>query len=108
MKEKETDDAIQTFVVDGDKYKTRLSRKYSLRKPYEPADPKKITAFIPGTIRKVLIHEGDKVKKGDNLLVLEAMKMNNSLLAPIDGTIGKILIKSGQTVAKNQLLIEIE
>lgn len=107
MKEKETDEAIQTFVVDGDKYKTRLSRKYNLRKPYEPLDPKKITAFIPGTIRKVLAREGDKVVKGDNLLVLEAMKMNNSLLAPIDGVIGKILVKTGQTVSKNQLLIEI-
>jgi len=108
MNEKATSDNIQTFIVDGDKYRTRLSKKYSLRKPYEPSDPKKITAFIPGTIKKVLISEGSRVKKGDKLLVLEAMKMNNSLLAPFEGTIGKVFVKPGQVVSKNQLLVELE
>jgi biotin carboxyl carrier protein len=108
MKEKATADCIRTFIVDGDKYRTRLSKKYTMRKPYEPNDPKKVVAFIPGTIKKVLISEGTKVKKGDQLLVLEAMKMNNTMLAPVDGTISKVLVKPGQTVAKSQLLIEIE
>ncbi len=108
MKEQETLESIQTFIVDGDKYKTRLSRKYTERKPYQPHNPKMIFAFIPGTIKKVLISEGDSVNKGDNLLVLEAMKMNNSILATAQGIIAKVLVKPGQVVSKNQLLIEIE
>jgi biotin carboxyl carrier protein len=108
MKEKSVKDCFQTFMVDGDKYRTRLSRKYTLRKPYVPVDPKKVLAFIPGTIKKITASEGKKVSKGDQLLVLEAMKMNNSLLSPIDGVISKVLVKSGQIVCKNQLLIEIE
>lgn len=108
MKEKASLDCLRTFVVDGDKYKTRLSKKYTLRKPYKPYDPKKIMAFIPGTIKKVLTHEGAQVNKGDNLLVLEAMKMNNSVLSPQQGVIAKVLVKPGQIVVKNQLLIEIE
>ena len=106
--EKATSDCFRTFVVDGDKYRTRLSKKYTLRKPYEPNDPKKITAFIPGTIKKVYTSEGKKVKKGDLLLVLEAMKMNNSLLSPIDGVVSKVFVKSGQVVSKKQLLVELE
>lgn len=108
MKAKATSDCFRLFMVDGDKYRTRLSKKYTLRKPYEPVDPKKITAFIPGTIRKVLINEGKKVNKGDELLILEAMKMNNTMLAPMEGVISKVLVKPGQIVSKKQLLIEYE
>ncbi|MGB4204935.1 MAG: acetyl-CoA carboxylase biotin carboxyl carrier protein subunit [Bacteroidales bacterium] len=108
MKEQLATDDIQTFIVDGDKYKTRLSKKYIQRKPYQPNDPKKVTAFIPGTIRKVLVNEGDTINKGDNLLVLEAMKMNNSILASAQGVIARVLVKTGQVVSKNQLLIELE
>ncbi|MBE0663171.1 MAG: acetyl-CoA carboxylase biotin carboxyl carrier protein subunit [Bacteroidales bacterium] len=108
MKESEAQDCYKTLIVDGDKYRTRLSKKYTLRKPYQPVDPKKIMAFIPGTIKKIFVREGAKVAKGDQLLVLEAMKMNNTMLSPVDGKIGKILIKVGQTVSKSQLLIEIE
>jgi biotin carboxyl carrier protein len=108
MKEKATSDCLKTFMVDGDKYRTRLSRKYTMRKPYQAPDPKKIMAFIPGTIKKVLISEGSKVNKGDHLLVLEAMKMNNTMLSPMEGVIGKVLVKPGQTVAKSQLLIELK
>ncbi|NLN95017.1 MAG: acetyl-CoA carboxylase biotin carboxyl carrier protein subunit [Bacteroidales bacterium] len=108
MKEQLVTNDIKTFIVDGDKYRTRLSKKYLQRKPYQPNDPKKVIAFIPGTIKKVLVNEGDTVNKGDNLLVLEAMKMNNSILASAQGVIAKVLVKTGQVVSKNQLLIELE
>lgn len=108
MKENETTDCLRTLIVDGDKYRTRLSKKYFLRKPYEPVDPKKVTAFIPGTIKKVFIGEGTKVNKGDQMLVLEAMKMNNTMLAPIGGVVSKVLVKPGQVVSKNQLLVEFK
>jgi biotin carboxyl carrier protein len=89
-------------------YRTKLTRKFAERKPYTPMNPKKVTAFIPGTIMKVLVKEGQKVKKGEYLLVLQAMKMDNHLLALMNGTIKKIHVKQGDTVPKNQLLVEFK
>ena len=54
---------------------------------------RKITAPLPGVILKVLVKEGDKVKTGDELFILEAMKMENTILAESSGTIGTILKK---------------
>lgn len=96
-----------TFVILEEKYKTLLTQKFKDRKPYVPVDHKKIYAFIPGTIKKVFVKEGDKVKKGEKLLILEAMKMNNELTTLVNGKIKKIHCKSGEMVTKNQLLVEI-
>jgi biotin carboxyl carrier protein len=65
-----------------------------------------IKAPMPGLVLKVFAVEGDEVKKGDNLLVLEAMKMENIIKCPADVTIKKIRIKSGNKVEKGQILIE--
>jgi len=51
--------------------------------------------------------EGDEIKKGDLLLILEAMKMENALKALADATVKKILVKTGQAVEKNQVLIQL-
>ncbi|WP_121665788.1 acetyl-CoA carboxylase biotin carboxyl carrier protein subunit [Mesonia aquimarina] len=67
-----------------------------------------IHAPMPGLILEVNVKEGDEVKEGDYLLVLEAMKMENALTAPRDAIIKSISIEKGQTVEKNQLLIEME
>ena len=64
-----------------------------------------IKAPMPGLVLSVLVADGDEVKKGDNLLVLEAMKMENMIKSPTDGVIKKIEIKQGNKVEKNQLLI---
>lgn len=65
-----------------------------------------IKAPMPGMVLKILVNEGDEVKKGDALLVLEAMKMENILKSPTDGTIKKIAAVKGVAVEKNQLLIQ--
>jgi biotin carboxyl carrier protein len=65
-----------------------------------------VAAFIPDTIMKVFVKEKDKVKKGDAMVVLQAMKMNNHILAPITGVIKKIHVKQTDNVAKNQILVE--
>jgi biotin carboxyl carrier protein len=65
-----------------------------------------IKAPMPGMVLKVLVKEGDSVKKGDALLVLEAMKMENILKSPTDGTVKKIAAVQGVAVEKNQLLIQ--
>jgi biotin carboxyl carrier protein len=64
-----------------------------------------IKAPMPGLVLNVLVEEGAEIKKGDNLLVLEAMKMENMIKSPTDGIIKKIAIKQGDKVEKNELLI---
>jgi biotin carboxyl carrier protein len=108
MPGKKSNTEFKSLLIDDAKYKTNLTSKYEKRKPYSPPDESKITSFIPGTIIKVTVEEGELVKEGDKLLVLEAMKMRNQLLVPFDGKITKIHVQEGQTVPKNQILVEME
>jgi biotin carboxyl carrier protein len=66
---------------------------------------KEIKAPMPGLVLKILINEGDFIKKGENLLILEAMKMENMIKAPSDLFINKINIKIGDKVEKSQVLL---
>jgi len=66
-----------------------------------------VTAPMPGKILRILVKEGDQVKTGQGLLVLEAMKMENEIPAPKDGVVKKILVKEGDTVDTGQPLIEL-
>lgn len=88
-------------------YNTLLTRTYMLRKPYKPVDLGKVVSFIPGTIRTVYVKPGQKVKAGDKLLVLEAMKMLNNIVAMKSGKITSLNVKVGSVVAKNEILAEI-
>lgn len=65
-----------------------------------------IKAPMPGLIINLKVAEGDTVKAGDQLLILEAMKMENILKSPGDGVVKKIKVKKGDSVEKNQILIE--
>ena len=67
-----------------------------------------VLAPMPGIILEVNVSEGEEVKKGDFLCVLEAMKMENTLSAPRDGIVKSINIAKGETVDKGMLLIEFE
>ena len=80
---------FKTLTIDNIKYRTRLTDKFIARKKFVPADPKKILSFIPGSIRKVNVQIGTKVKPNDVLMVLEAMKMNNYILSPVADRDGK-------------------
>lgn len=64
-----------------------------------------IKAPMPGLVLNVLVAEGDQVQKGESLLVLEAMKMENMIKSPTDGVIKKVSVKQGDKVEKNTLLI---
>ena len=99
---------FKKLEIDSTKYETRLTRKFLNRKPYKSPDPLKITAFIPGAIKKVFIREGSIVNPGDQLLMLEAMKMENIFRATEKRKIKKIHVREGESVIKNQLLIELE
>lgn len=67
-----------------------------------------IEAPMPGLILDIPVAEGDDVKEGDALIVLEAMKMENVILSPRDGVIGKIAVEKGTAVDKKALLIEFK
>lgn len=67
-----------------------------------------VHAPMPGIILEVNVSEGDEVKKGDFLCVLEAMKMENTLTAPRDGIVKSVNIAKGETVDKGKLLIEFQ
>lgn len=67
-----------------------------------------IKAPMPGLILDINVKEGQEIKEGDQLLVLEAMKMENAITAPRDAVIKSIKVETTTTVTKNQLLIEME
>ncbi len=107
MEENNPAPVFKTLIIDNVKYKTTLTKKYLARKSYEPVDFNKVYSVIPGTIRKIFVKEGAKVKQGAQLLELEAMKMVNNVTAPVDGVVTKINVKTGDLVSKKILLIEM-
>lgn len=98
----------KTLVIDDTAYRTAHTAKFALRKPYAPPNIRQVTAFIPGLILEVRVRPGQKVTRGQPLLVLEAMKMRNDVVAPLDGTVKSLEVEKGQVVAKGQILVHFE
>ena len=99
---------LDSFMIDGIEFKTQLTEKFKNRKAWQEPDYRLITAYLPGNILKVFAKDGQKVKKGTKLLILEAMKMKNIVASPENGIIKKVHITEGVMVPKNKLLIELE
>ncbi len=72
-----------------------------------PAGSTKINAPMPGTILDVRVQNGAQVKKGDVLVILEAMKMENEIQAPCDGTVGSVSVRKGDSVETQALICTI-
>ena len=70
-----------------------------------PAAGLQVKSPLPGSVIKVLVSEGQAVKKGDSLLTLESMKMENAIMAEADGTVKQIAVSAGQNVMQDDLLI---
>ncbi len=92
----------------------KLVREKVVRQPGEGRIEKKasaggfaVEAPLPGSIFKLKVKEGDTVAKGDSLLILEAMKMENDVLADEAGVIKEIKVKEGDSVLQNDLLLVI-
>lgn len=104
----------QTILVNGQKQTIEIKDKYDDLLKQLGMDKlmgnkaNLLKAPMPGLVLKVLVTEGQAVKKGDGLLVLEAMKMENIIKAANDGTVKKIHIEEKNTVDKNQKMIEFE
>ena len=77
-------------------------------KNVEKAAFKELKAPMPGLVVDVFVQKGQEIEKGENLLILEAMKMENIIKADGNAKIKQIFIQAGDKVDKNQLLIELE
>lgn len=85
-----------------------LQRKKHLTSLADESTTIRLKAPMPGKILEVMVTTGDVVKAGDTLLILEAMKMQNAILASTKGIIKKVHVREGDTTSKSDLLIELE
>jgi biotin carboxyl carrier protein len=102
-----TNEKLGVLNIDTTLYKTRISSRFSNRIPYKPVDPNLILSFIPGTVLDILVRPGQSVRKGDDLMILDSMKMQNQLKCNIDGKVKTIFVSKGDRVSKGMVLIEI-
>lgn len=88
-------------------YPSAESDKAKTAKPSSAKGTGHIKAPLPGTVLEIKVKEGDQVKSGDNLMVMEAMKMENNINADREGTITSIKVNNGDSVLEGDVLIEI-
>ena len=73
----------------------------------DPSNPNQIGATMPGTVLKVVVSKGSPVKRGDHLLITEAMKMETTVQAPKDGVVKEVYASAGDAISTGDLLIEL-
>lgn len=97
-------------ILNGNAYSVEVERVESTR--YRPPAPErkvdaKVYATLPGLISRVNVKLGDKVEEGEVLLVLEAMKMENEIVAPTSGIVKSLSVEPKKLVAKGDVLLEV-
>jgi biotin carboxyl carrier protein len=107
------DSKSMVLSVNGNEYSVSLKDKYDIlleklgMNSMSSSKVNNIKAPMPGLVFDIKVTEGDTIKKGDTVLVLEAMKMENMLKSPGEGVVKTIKVKKGEAVEKNQILIEL-
>jgi len=109
--ERQGDGLPSRVTLKGIPYDLQIERVASTR--FRPETSSKTVsgearARLPGTILEILVKPGEKVEKGQTVLILEAMKMENSVLAPKEGKLKTLEVKAGDLVSKEQFLFEVE
>ncbi len=104
--EKKRNEYVDFGIMAGS-YKTRLTKKYKDREVWQRPVQGEVLSNLPGTIIQVLVKEGQDVKEGDLLLIHEAMKMLNRVVAPVSGKVAGIHVMVGDKIGKNHLMIKI-
>lgn len=99
---------MKTLIIQGAKYMTTFTRKFEERTNWEAPNENLLYSFIPGTVIDIFVKPKDKVKEGQTLLLLEAMKMQNQVRMPFDGEIVKINVKKDEVIPNRHLMIEIK
>lgn len=102
------EEEYKKLVVQGTVYQTKLTWKFENRVKWVTPNPNHIYSFIPGTIIDIFVKPKEKVKEGETLLLLQAMKMQNQVRMPFDGEIVKIHVKKDDVVPKKFLMLEIK
>ena len=102
-----------TFMFNGAEREIQVldksvSQTSVMTKKADPDKPGDIGATLSGSVVKVLVTKGQKVKKGDPLVVTEAMKMETTITSPIDGVVGEIYAQKGKPIISGDCLLEIE
>ena len=109
----EMDGGIWTATVEGRTFKIEVPDSGPVVKKKRSQGGKKkksgtVSANIPGKIVTIEINEGDVVEEGQVILILEAMKMQNEIQAPISGTVSSVTCEEGQSIEANVPLVVIE
>ena len=112
----EKNDATKTYVisVNGNQYTLQAKSKFDElldqlgMSSLDEVKADNLKAPMPGLVLDILVEPGTVLAKGDAVLVLEAMKMENNIKSPAEGVVKSIDIKKGQAVEKNQVLISFE
>lgn len=103
---------VYQIVLDGIPYRitvkdSRTERLDAVREAARTATGAEVRAPIPGRIRRVFVSPGERVRAGQALLTLDAMKMENEICSPIDGTVAELSVSEGETVEKDQPLVSL-
>jgi biotin carboxyl carrier protein len=93
---------------EGRNYKTTFTKKFQERTLWTRPNPEEIKTFIPGSVQKILVKTGQKVKIGDELVIFEAMKMHNIIRAPFDGEVTSLLVKTGDKLPRGVIMLTIK
>ncbi len=96
------------FRVHSMEYQTKLTKKFANRKAWKEPNPLEIRSYIPGTVLEIQVKVGQELNEGDAVLVLEAMKMRNQIVAPFKAKVKEISVKEGDKIPKNELMILLE
>jgi biotin carboxyl carrier protein len=99
---------LKNLIIQGAVYKTTFTKKFENRVNYETPNENMLYSFIPGTIIDIFVKTRQKVKEGETLLLLEAMKMQNQVRMPFDGEIVKIHVKKDEVIPNRHLMVEIK
>jgi biotin carboxyl carrier protein len=106
-------DDVCLVSVEGQRYRVKVEDEYARQRGAGagPAAPEsgaaEVTSPMSGTVVAVLVQAGQPVQSGQGLLILEAMKMENEILAPITGVVAQVQVIPGQRVSRDELLLRI-
>lgn len=99
---------LKDLIIQGAVYKTTFTKKFENRVNWEAPNINMIHSFIPGTVIDIFVKPNEKVKEGQTIMLLEAMKMQNQIRMPFDGEIVKIHVKKDEVIPNRHLMLEIK
>jgi pyruvate carboxylase subunit B len=96
---------VEVIATDEGKIDMKATGQSIRPKAQEPGD---ITTAMPGSVVKIKVKKGEKVKAGDTILIVEAMKMENEIHTPVDGTVETIYVSEGDMVNPDEVLVRVK